>query len=65
MSERLFDIEPPDERVRFLALLEPFAALAPADLERIVAAVEERLVPAGRSGTRRRSSAASPCARTK
>ena len=47
MSERLFDIEPADERARFLAHLEPFAGLEPADLERIVTAVDERLVPAG------------------
>ncbi|MCX6363357.1 MAG: DUF294 nucleotidyltransferase-like domain-containing protein [Actinobacteria bacterium] len=47
MSERLFDIEPADERLRFLALLEPFAALEPEDLERVVVAVEERLVAAG------------------
>ena len=47
MSERLFDVEPPDERVRFLALLAPFAGLDPAELERVAASVEERLVPAG------------------
>ena len=47
MSERLFDVEPADERVRFLALLEPFAGLDPAELERVAASVEERLVPAG------------------
>src|SRR5665647_3462572 len=47
MSERLFDVEPADERVRFLALLEPFAGLDPAELERVAASVGERLVPAG------------------
>jgi CBS domain-containing protein len=47
VSERLFDIEPPDERVRFLAGLEPFAGLDPAELESIAASVVERLVPAG------------------
>jgi CBS domain-containing protein len=47
MSERLFDVEPADERVRFLALLEPFSGLDPAELERVAASVEERLVPAG------------------
>ena len=47
MSERHFDVEPPDERVRFLALLAPFAGLDPAELERVAASVEERLVPAG------------------
>src|SRR5450759_2845843 len=47
MSERIFDVEPPGERVRFLALLAPFAGLDPAELERVAASVEERLVPAG------------------
>ena len=47
MSERLFDIEPPDERVRFLALLAPFAGLDPAELERVAESATERLVPAG------------------
>jgi CBS domain-containing protein len=47
MSERLFDIEPADERVRFLARLEPFAGLDPAELERVAASVVERRVPAG------------------
>jgi CBS domain-containing protein len=47
MSERLFDVEPADERVRFLALLAPFAGLDSAELERVAASVEERLVPAG------------------
>ena len=47
MSQRLFDMEPPDERVRFLARLEPFAGLDAAELERVAASVEERLVPAG------------------
>jgi len=47
LSERLFDVETPDERVRFLALLAPFAGLDPAELERVAASVEERLVPAG------------------
>ncbi len=47
MSERLFDVEPLDERVRFLALLEPFTGLDPAELEHVAASVEERLVPAG------------------
>ena len=47
MTERLFDIEPPDERVRFLALLAPFAGLDPATLERVAVSATERLVPAG------------------
>ncbi len=47
MSERLFDMEPPDERVRFLARLAPFSSLDPAELERVAESVEERLVPAG------------------
>ncbi len=47
MSERLFDVEPPDERVRFLMHLEPFAGLDPAELERVAASVEERFVAAG------------------
>jgi CBS domain-containing protein len=47
VSERLFDIEPADERVRFLADLQPFATLDPAELERVAASIVERLVPAG------------------
>jgi CBS domain-containing protein len=47
VSERLFDIEPADERVRFLALLEPFAALDPAELERVALSVTERRLAAG------------------
>ena len=47
MSELLFDSEPADERVRFLARLEPFAGLDPAELERVASAVEERRVAAG------------------
>jgi len=35
------------ERVRFLALLAPFASLDPAELERVAASVKERRVPAG------------------
>jgi CBS domain-containing protein len=46
VSEGLFDSEPADERVRFLARLEPFAGLDPAELERVAASVEERRVPA-------------------
>ena len=47
MSERLFDIDPSDERVRFLVRLAPFAGLDPAELERVATSVEERPAPAG------------------
>jgi CBS domain-containing protein len=47
MGERLFDIEPADERVRFLSARQPFAALDPAELERVALSVEGRRVAAG------------------
>jgi CBS domain-containing protein len=47
MSERLFAIEPADERVRFLARIEPFTGLDPTELERVAGSVEERLVLTG------------------
>jgi CBS domain-containing protein len=47
VSERLFDIPPADERVRFLADLKPFSSLDAEELERVAASAEERTVARG------------------
>jgi CBS domain-containing protein len=47
VSERHFDVESPDQRIRFLMHLEPFSGLDPAELERVAASVEKRFVAAG------------------